>query len=110
MVAMITDSERLHEVSEFAAITKLVIGHGEVDKNWPNIPYMRRFMQPRMFFDRIGNDNAAIIYSSGSTGRPRGFSFLTATWPMAPTSLLNTSVRPRKTESVVCFRSTLTTG
>jgi acyl-CoA synthetase (AMP-forming)/AMP-acid ligase II len=25
-----------------------------------------------MFFDRIGNDNAAIIYSSGSTGRPKG--------------------------------------
>ncbi len=72
MVAMITDSERLNEVSEFAAITKLVIGHGEVDKNWPNIPYMRRFMQPRMFFDRIAHDNAAIIYSSGSTGRPKG--------------------------------------
>jgi amino acid adenylation domain-containing protein len=72
MVAMVTDSERLREVAEFAGITKLVIGHGEVDKDLPNIPYMRRFLQPRMFFDRIGNDNAAIIYSSGSTGRPKG--------------------------------------
>jgi len=72
MVAMITDSERLNEVSEFAEITKLFIGHGEVEKNWPNIPYMRRFLEPRMFLDRIGADNAAIIYSSGSTGRPKG--------------------------------------
>src|SRR5260221_13305447 len=72
MVAMITDSERLNEVSEFAEITKLFIGHGEVEKNWPNIPYMRRFLEPRVFLDRIGADNAAIIYSSGSTGRPKG--------------------------------------
>jgi len=33
---------------------------------------LRRYLQPRMFFDRIGADNAAIIYSSGSTGRPKG--------------------------------------
>lgn len=72
MAAMVTDHERINEVTEFAAMTKLVIGHGEVDQTLPNIPYMRQFMQPRMFFDRIGNDNAAIIYSSGSTGRPKG--------------------------------------
>jgi len=72
MAAMVTDSERLAEVADFAQTTKLLIGHGEVDKNWPNIPYMRRYLKPRMFFDRIGNDNAAIIYSSGSTGRPKG--------------------------------------
>lgn len=72
MVAMITDSERLKEVSEFANLVKLITGHGEVDENWPNIPYMRRYLQPRMIFDRIGVDNAAIIYSSGSTGRPKG--------------------------------------
>ena len=69
---MITDSERLNEVAEFANVTNLMTGHGEVDQNWPNIPYMRRFLKPHMFFDRIGNDNAAIIYSSGSTGRPKG--------------------------------------
>jgi acyl-CoA synthetase (AMP-forming)/AMP-acid ligase II len=72
MAAMITDAERLAEVNEFSAMTRLVIGHGEVDRDWPNIPYMRRFLKPRMFFDRIGNDHAAIIYSSGSTGRPKG--------------------------------------
>lgn len=72
MAAMITDTERLAEVAEFAGITRLITGHGEVSNNWPNLPYLRRFIQPRHFFDRIGNDNAAIIYSSGSTGRPKG--------------------------------------
>ncbi len=72
MAAMITDSERIGEVAEFADTTKLVIGHGQVDESRPNIPYMRQFLQARQLFDRIGNDNAAIIYSSGSTGRPKG--------------------------------------
>lgn len=72
MVAMVTDAERLNEVVEFAEITRLVIGHGDVDQTWPNVPYLRRFVQSHRFFDRIGNDNAAIIYSSGSTGRPKG--------------------------------------
>jgi amino acid adenylation domain-containing protein len=72
MAALITDSERLNEVLEFADMTKLITGHGEIDNNWPNLPYLRRFIRPRMFFDCIGADNAAIIYSSGSTGRPKG--------------------------------------
>lgn len=72
MSAMITDSERLGEVTEFAGLTRLITGHGEVSNDWPNLPYLRRFIRPRHFFDRIGNDNAAIIYSSGSTGRPKG--------------------------------------
>lgn len=72
MSALVTDAERLREVSEFAGITKLITGHGEVKEEWPNLAYMRRYIQPRMFFDRIGADNAAIIYSSGSTGRPKG--------------------------------------
>ena len=72
MLAMVTDSERLKEVSAFANVVKLVVGRGEVDTDWPNIAYMRRYMQPHRFFDRIGADNAAIIYSSGSTGRPKG--------------------------------------
>ena len=72
MSAMITDRERIDEVAEFAELVKLVIGHGDVDDSLPNLPYMRRFVPPRAFFDRIGNDNAAIIYSSGSTGRPKG--------------------------------------
>lgn len=72
MVAMITDTERLGEVTEFAGVTRLITGHGPVTNDWPNLPYMRRFMQAANHFDRIGNDNAAIIYSSGSTGRPKG--------------------------------------
>jgi amino acid adenylation domain-containing protein len=72
MAAMIADAERLKEVADFADLTKLITGHGELDKSLPNLPYMRRFVKPGLFFDRIGNDNAAIIYSSGSTGRPKG--------------------------------------
>jgi len=72
MSAMITDTDRLGEVTAFAGLTRLVTGHGPVTNDWPNLPYMRRFVQPLNFFDRIGNDNAAIIYSSGSTGRPKG--------------------------------------
>lgn len=72
MVAMVTDSDRVKEVLGFANIVKLVVGRGEVDTDWPNIAYMRRYMQPHHFFDRIGADSAAIIYSSGSTGRPKG--------------------------------------
>ncbi|MFK8016067.1 MAG: AMP-binding protein [Gammaproteobacteria bacterium] len=72
MVAMVTDAPRLKEVREFADITKLIAGRGEVEDEWPNLAYLRRHLQPRLFFDRIGADNAAIIYSSGSTGRPKG--------------------------------------
>ncbi len=72
MVALVCDSIRLKEVSQFASMTKLVTGHGEIDEDLPNLAYMRRHIQPRMRFDRIGSDNAAIIYSSGSTGRPKG--------------------------------------
>lgn len=72
MAAMVADAERLKEVVEFGGLTKLVAGRGEIDSSLPNIPYMRRFLRGRSFYDRIGNDNAAIIYSSGSTGRPKG--------------------------------------
>lgn len=72
MTAMVTDSERLGEVKEFAGLARLITGHGQVTEDWPNLPYLRRFIHPQLFFDRIGNDNAAIIYSSGSTGRPKG--------------------------------------
>ena len=72
MVALVTDSDRMNEVTDFADLTKLVIGHGELHLDWPNLPYMRRFVRPEMRYDRISADNAAIIYSSGSTGRPKG--------------------------------------
>ena len=72
MVALVTDSERMGEVVEFGDLARLIIGHGQLEQDWPNLPYMRRFIRPQMFFNRISNDNAAIIYSSGSTGRPKG--------------------------------------
>ncbi len=72
MAAMITDSGRHGEVNDYASLTRIVIGHGAVDAELPNLPYLRKFIQPRDAFDRIGNDDAAIIYSSGSTGRPKG--------------------------------------
>jgi acyl-CoA synthetase (AMP-forming)/AMP-acid ligase II len=72
MACLVTDSSRVKEVAGFSHLTRLVVGHGEVDESWPNLGYLRRFLQPRMFFNRIGADNAAIIYSSGSTGRPKG--------------------------------------
>ena len=61
MVAMITDRERLKEVVEFGGQVRLVVGHGEIEADLPNLPYMRRFLKPQWFFDRIGKDNAAII-------------------------------------------------
>ena len=72
MSALVTDSSRIGEVEEFASLTKLIVGHGEVEERWPNLSYLRRHIEPSDFFDRIGADNAAIIYSSGSTGRPKG--------------------------------------
>ena len=42
MAAMITDTDRLDEVTEFAGLTQLITGHGEVIKDWPNLPYLRR--------------------------------------------------------------------
>lgn len=72
MAALVTDANRLKEVVEFADVTRLMVGHGEVEQDWPNLAYMRSYLKPGRFFDRIGNDNAAIIYSSGSTGRSKG--------------------------------------
>ncbi|MGH8218551.1 MAG: AMP-binding protein [Steroidobacteraceae bacterium] len=72
MTAMITDSDRMSEVAEFASLVKLLVGHGALDAKFPNIAYMREHIEPRLIYERIGNDNAAIIYSSGSTGRPKG--------------------------------------
>lgn len=72
MAALVTDSSRLSEVETFSPLTKLIVGHGEVEDEWPNLAYLRKHIEPSDFFDRIGADNAAIIYSSGSTGRPKG--------------------------------------
>jgi acyl-CoA ligase (AMP-forming) (exosortase A-associated) len=73
MTALITDANRIAEVSEHRQRVKLIIGHGERGEEFPSLPYMRRHVQvPQGFFSGIGADTAAIIYSSGSTGRPKG--------------------------------------
>ena len=72
MTGLVADAARLPEVKEFSGRTKLIVGQGEIEDQWPNLAYMKRHIRARLFFDRIGNDNAAIIYSSGSTGRPKG--------------------------------------
>lgn len=72
MSALVTDSVRIHEVAAFREETRLVVGHGDVEADWPNLAYLRRHIEATPFFNRIGVDNAAIIYSSGSTGRPKG--------------------------------------
>jgi amino acid adenylation domain-containing protein len=72
MAALITDAGRMKEVSAFADRTKLITGHGEIVDDLPNLAYMQRHIRSSRLFDRIGVDNAAIIYSSGSMGRPKG--------------------------------------
>ena len=72
MAALVTDDGRLDQVEAFADKTKLIVGRGKVEQDWPNLAYVRRHIQAEPFFERIGADNAAIIYSSGSTGRPKG--------------------------------------
>lgn len=72
MAALVTDSSRMQEVDKFSGLTRLIVGHGEVEDEWPNLAYLRKHIEPVDFYNRIGADNAAIIYSSGSTGRPKG--------------------------------------
>jgi len=73
MKILITDSVRVHEVSDYAKQVKLVVGHGQIDGDYPSLVKLRdKISNPKKNFDCIGSDNAAIIYSSGSTGRPKG--------------------------------------
>lgn len=72
MAALVTDASRMQEVQEFSVLTRLMVGHGDVEDEWPNLAYLRKHIEPSDFCNRIGADSAAIIYSSGSTGRPKG--------------------------------------
>lgn len=73
MKVLITDSERIREVSDYTKKVKLVIGHGQLDDGYPSIIELRKkISNQKKFFNCIGSNNAAIIYSSGSTGRPKG--------------------------------------
>jgi len=69
---LITESTRIGELWD-AAHGRLVIGHGPAGEEGPSLVELRQECQgSQPFFRSNPNDTAAIIYSSGSTGRPRG--------------------------------------
>lgn len=73
MKLLITDGTRLDEVREMAGDCRLVIGHGDVGTGLPSLPKLRAREAARPFpFLAISTDSAAIIFSSGSTGYPKG--------------------------------------
>jgi len=74
MTAIIVDKKRVNEVEAFETQLKIIMGSGELNSNFPNLPYLcKHFVCEKMLIkNRLGVDIAAIIYSSGSTGRPKG--------------------------------------
>jgi amino acid adenylation domain-containing protein len=73
MTALITDSNLLPSVVEFAGEVHLVIGRGDPIGDHPCLPKLDDAgAEVASAFNCTGQDNAAIIYSSGSTGPPKG--------------------------------------
>lgn len=74
MVAVITDSRRLEELTDISPALRLWLGGGPTVEALPNLAQrsaeLAQVTAPA--FLRLGVDIAAIIYSSGSTGRPKG--------------------------------------
>ena len=69
---IITDNFRINEINEIVSNDKILIGNDYSNKNFKNLTKKTKNLNKSFMFNRISKDLAAIIYSSGSTGMPKG--------------------------------------
>jgi amino acid adenylation domain-containing protein len=74
MKAIITDEKRIGEIESHRENVTILTGNDNNKYEYPNLPYIRQNLTEKRQhpFTRISSDIAAIIYSSGSTGMPKG--------------------------------------
>ena len=69
---IVTDDHRLNEVKTITNKSKIIIGTEFSDTNYLNLCDANKNLNNEINFNLLSNDLAAIIYSSGSTGMPKG--------------------------------------
>ena len=69
---IITDKHRINEVNLIVDNSKIIIGESSSNKKYLNLLIDKDNLDEKINFNLISNDLAAIIYSSGSTGMPKG--------------------------------------
>jgi amino acid adenylation domain-containing protein len=74
MKTIITDEKRIGEIEHHREKVTIVTGIYNNKYEYPNLPYISQNLTEEKTppFTRISTDIAAIIYSSGSTGMPKG--------------------------------------